>query len=110
MTPQKADYAQKVDKRTLDDVIDGADLFLGLSGPGVLTPEMVARMAKRPIVFALANPTPEIPPDEVRVGRARCDHGHRAAAIFPIRSITCCVFPSFFAVRWMWGPPRSMMR
>ena len=66
MTPQKAEYAQKSDKRTLADVIDGADLFLGLSGPGVLTPEMVARMAPRPIVFALANPAPEILPDVVR--------------------------------------------
>ena len=66
MTPQKADYAQKSDLRTLDDVIEGADLFLGLSGPGVLKPEMVAKMADNPIVFALANPTPEIMPDEAR--------------------------------------------
>ena len=66
MNPQKAAYAQKTDLRTLSDVIDGADLFLGLSGPGVLTTEMVARMAPRPIIFALANPTPEILPDEVR--------------------------------------------
>ncbi|MEY3005380.1 MAG: hypothetical protein RLZZ491_2556 [Pseudomonadota bacterium] len=66
MNPQKAAYAQDTDARTLADVIDGADLFLGLSGPGVLTPEMVARMAARPIVFALANPTPEILPDAVR--------------------------------------------
>ncbi len=66
MNPQKAAYAQKTDKRTLDDVIDGADLFLGLSGPGVLKPEMVARMAPRPIIFALANPMPEIMPDLVR--------------------------------------------
>ena len=66
MTPQKATYAQASDKRTLGEVIDGADLFLGLSGSGVLKPEMVARMAKRPIVFALANPTPEITPDEAR--------------------------------------------
>ncbi|HWL58039.1 MAG TPA: NADP-dependent malic enzyme [Paracoccus sp. (in: a-proteobacteria)] len=66
MTPQKAEYAQKSDLRTLDDVIGGADLFLGLSGPGVLTPEMVAKMAPRPIVFALANPTPEILPEDVR--------------------------------------------
>ena len=47
-------------------MIDGADLFLGLSGPGVLTGEMVRRMAARPIVFALANPAPEIMPDDVR--------------------------------------------
>ena len=66
MNPQKAAYAQVSDKRTLGEVIDGADLFLGLSGPGVLTQEMVARMAARPIVFALANPSPEILPDLVR--------------------------------------------
>ncbi len=66
MTPQKAEYAQGSAAATLDDVIEGADLFLGLSGPGVLTPEMVAKMARRPIVFALANPTPEILPDLAR--------------------------------------------
>ncbi|WP_095590531.1 NADP-dependent malic enzyme [Actibacterium ureilyticum] len=66
MNPQKAAYAQPSDLRTLDQVINGADLFLGLSGPNVLTPEMVGRMAKRPIVFALANPTPEILPDAAR--------------------------------------------
>jgi malate dehydrogenase (oxaloacetate-decarboxylating)(NADP+) len=66
MNPQKAAYAQASDLRSLGEVIEGADLFLGLSGPGVLTPDMVARMADRPIVFALANPTPEILPDEVR--------------------------------------------
>ncbi|MBT8474209.1 MAG: NADP-dependent malic enzyme, partial [Alphaproteobacteria bacterium] len=66
MTPQKESYAQPGGPRTLDEVIEGADLFLGLSGPGVLKPSMVAKMAERPIVFALANPTPEIMPDEVR--------------------------------------------
>ncbi|WP_435169455.1 NADP-dependent malic enzyme [Falsirhodobacter sp. 1013] len=66
MTPQKAEYAQKTDKRTLADVIDGADLFLGLSGPGVLKGEMVAKMAPKPIIFALANPTPEILPEVAR--------------------------------------------
>ncbi|MGR3464934.1 NADP-dependent malic enzyme [Limimaricola sp.] len=66
MTPQKAAYAQPGGPRSLSDVIDGADLFLGLSGPGVLKPEMVGRMAERPIIFALANPTPEIMPDLAR--------------------------------------------
>ena len=65
-TAEKATFAQATDLRTLDQAIDGADLFLGLSGPGVLTPEMVAKMAPRPIVFALANPAPEILPDAVR--------------------------------------------
>ncbi|KPP83360.1 MAG: malate dehydrogenase (oxaloacetate-decarboxylating)(NADP+) [Rhodobacteraceae bacterium HLUCCO07] len=66
MNPQKAAYAQASDLRTLEEVIGGADLFLGLSGPGVLTPEQVAKMAPRPIIFALANPTPEILPDAVK--------------------------------------------
>jgi len=66
MTAQKAAYAQGTTPATLDQVIEGADLFLGLSGPGVLKPEMVAKMASKPIVFALANPTPEIMPDAVR--------------------------------------------
>ncbi|AFV00546.1 NADP-dependent malic enzyme [Simiduia agarivorans] len=66
MTEQKAAYAQASDLRTLDQVIEGADLFLGLSGPGVLKPEMVKKMAAKPVIFALANPTPEIMPDQVR--------------------------------------------
>ena len=66
MTPQKAAFAQPGGPRSLDEVIQGADLFLGLSGPNVLKPDMVAKMAKRPIIFALANPTPEIMPDEAR--------------------------------------------
>jgi malate dehydrogenase (oxaloacetate-decarboxylating)(NADP+) len=66
MTPQKAAYAQATGKRTLGEVIDGADLFLGLSGANILKQEMVARMAERPIIFALANPKPEIMPDLVR--------------------------------------------
>lgn len=66
MNPQKAAYAQNSDLRTLGDVIDGADMFLGLSGPNVLKPEMVAKMTDKPIIFALANPNPEIAPDAAR--------------------------------------------
>ena len=66
MNPIKSEYAQKTDLRTLADVIPDADLFLGLSGPGVLSPEMVQKMTPQPIIFALANPTPEIMPDLAR--------------------------------------------
>ena len=66
MTEQKAAFAQGSTPKTLAEVIVDADLFLGLSGPGVLTPEMVQSMNRQPIVFALANPTPEILPDAVR--------------------------------------------
>ncbi|WP_299901645.1 NADP-dependent malic enzyme [uncultured Ruegeria sp.] len=66
MNPHKSQFAQKTDLRTLDDVIRDADLFLGLSGPNVLKPEMVKKMANRPIIFALANPTPEILPQAAR--------------------------------------------
>src|SRR5207302_6526008 len=62
----KAQYAQKTEKRTLADAIVGADIFLGLSGPNMVTRDMVAAMADKPLVMALANPTPEIMPDEVR--------------------------------------------
>ena len=70
MDPWKAVYAQKTDKRTLAEVIPAADIFLGLSAPNVLKPEMVKQMADKPLVMALANPTPEIMPDEARKARA----------------------------------------
>ena len=66
MSEQKAEYAQGTTAAVLADVITGADLFLGLSGPGVLTQDMVVKMAPRPIIFALANPMPEILPDAAR--------------------------------------------
>jgi len=66
MDDDKARFAQETAARTLGDVIAGADVFLGLSAGGVLKPEMVARMAARPLVLALANPTPEILPEEVK--------------------------------------------
>lgn len=60
----KRRYAQETQAKTLADVIVGADMFLGLSTAGILTPDMVKGMAKNPIIFALANPTPEIMPNE----------------------------------------------
>jgi malate dehydrogenase (oxaloacetate-decarboxylating)(NADP+) len=66
MDAEKARYAQRTSGRTLSDVIGDADIFLGVSAGRVLSPQQVARMAPRPLVFALANPTPEILPEEVR--------------------------------------------
>jgi malate dehydrogenase (oxaloacetate-decarboxylating)(NADP+) len=65
----KSVFAQKTDLRNLGDVIVGADVFLGLSAGGVLKPEMVASMAEKPLILALANPNPEIQPDEARAVR-----------------------------------------
>jgi malate dehydrogenase (oxaloacetate-decarboxylating)(NADP+) len=69
MDVDKAFFAQKTEARTLGQIIEGADVFLGLSAGGVLKPEMVKKMAPRPLVFALANPTPEILPEEVKAVR-----------------------------------------
>jgi malate dehydrogenase (oxaloacetate-decarboxylating)(NADP+) len=65
MDADKAQYIQKTDARTLNEVIADADVFLGLSAGGVLKPTMVAKMAANPLILALANPTPEILPEEV---------------------------------------------
>ena len=77
----KKAFAVETDAKTLDDVIEDADMFLGLSVAGVLSKEMVAKMAPEPIIFALANPTPEILPSEVKevrddaiVGTGRSDY------------------------------------
>jgi malate dehydrogenase (oxaloacetate-decarboxylating)(NADP+) len=70
MNPQKAEFATQTSRRTLADAMDGADVFVGLSQAGVVTREMVGRMAPKPIVFAMANPDPEIDPAEVEAVRA----------------------------------------
>ena len=72
MDPQKAQYAQVTEARTLAEIITGADVFFGLSAAGALKPEMVARMAERPIILAMANPTPEILPEVAKAVRPDC--------------------------------------
>jgi malate dehydrogenase (oxaloacetate-decarboxylating)(NADP+) len=72
MEPNKARYAQATKARTLAEIIDGADVFLGCSTKGVLTPDMVKRMATRPLILALANPDPEILPEDARAARPDC--------------------------------------
>lgn len=66
MDPYKAAFAQKTKDRTLNDVIDDADVFLGLSAPKLLTQDMVKRMDAKPVIMALANPEPEISPEDAR--------------------------------------------
>ncbi len=95
MDPDKIVYAQKTAARTLREVIEGADVFLGLSAGGVLKGDMVKKMAAKPIIFALANPTPEITPEEVKavrsdaiIGTGRSDYPNQ------INNILC--FPYIF--------------
>jgi malate dehydrogenase (oxaloacetate-decarboxylating)(NADP+) len=72
MDEEKARYAQPTDARTLGEIIGGADVFLGLSAGGVLKPEMVKEMGPRPLILALANPVPEIMPEEAKAARPDC--------------------------------------
>jgi malate dehydrogenase (oxaloacetate-decarboxylating)(NADP+) len=69
MDPIKARYARPTSARTLGDIVEGVDVFLGLSAGGVLKPDMVKRMARDPLILALANPTPEIAPEEAKAVR-----------------------------------------
>ncbi|MFL5528860.1 MAG: phosphate acyltransferase, partial [Gemmatimonadaceae bacterium] len=70
LDPYKAKFANKTKARTIADALNGADVFVGLSVAGAINGEMVAKMAKKPIIFALANPEPEILPDQVRAVRS----------------------------------------
>jgi len=63
LNPYKKDFALKTEKRSLLEALQGADVFIGVSGPGLMTPDMLSVMAPKPIVFALSNPVPEIMPD-----------------------------------------------
>jgi malate dehydrogenase (oxaloacetate-decarboxylating)(NADP+) len=109
MDPIKDRYAKKTDLRTLSEVIEGADVFLGLSAGGVVKPAMVAKMAKNPLIMALANPTPEITPEEVKSVRddAIIATGARTTRT---RSTTFCASPSYSAAHWMRGRRPSPSR
>src|SRR5687767_6471280 len=72
MDPEKERFAVDTKARALDEVIAGADIFLGLSAGGVLKPAMVKKMAARPLILALANPHPEISPEDAKAGRPDC--------------------------------------
>jgi malate dehydrogenase (oxaloacetate-decarboxylating)(NADP+) len=92
LDPDKARYARPTDKRTLAEIVDGADIFLGLSAGGILKPDMVATMADKPVILALANPNPEISPADARavrpdviIGTGRSDYPNQVnnALCFP---------------------------
>ncbi len=111
MVETKAAYAVEDDgKRTLADVVAGADIFLGCSGPKVLTPEMVKEMARQPLILALANPEPEILPD----WRKRCVRTPLSAPgvlTIPTRVNNVLCFPFIFrGARWMWARRRLTRR
>ena len=72
MNQWKSAHAVKTDARTLEDALAGADVFLGLSVAGAVTPQMVKNMADKPIIFAMANPDPEISPDDAKAVRPDC--------------------------------------
>src|SRR3984885_771901 len=95
MDPEKERFAQPTQARKLAEVIGGADVFLGLSAGGVLTQDMVKRMAAKPLILALANPTPEILPEEVRAVR---DDAVIATgrSDYPNQVNNVLVFPFFF--------------
>ena len=109
MNAYKLRYAADTDARTLADAIRGADVFLGLSGPGVLTPPMVASMADDPLIFALANPTPEIMP-EVALAVRKDAIMATGRGDYPNMVNNVLGFPFIFRARSTYTPPRSTRR
>jgi len=116
MDADKIEFSQKTEARTLREVMVGADVFLGLSAGGVLKPDMVQSMAPRPLIFALANPTPEILPDKSRPC-VMTPSWLRGAATTPIRSTMFCAFPISLGAHstpvhrpslWRWRSPPCM--
>lgn len=106
---RKASFAAETELTDLAGAIVGADIFLGLSVAGALKPEMVETMAENPLIFALANPTPEILPDEALAVRPDAILA-TGRSITLTRSIMCSVSPICSGVRWMRVPLKSTKR
>ena len=106
MNQWKSAHAIDTPKRTLDEAMEGADIFFGLSAKGALTPDMVKSMAPKPIIFAMANPDPEITPEDAR-RRATTRSSPPAAPTIPTRSTTSSASPTSSAARSTCGPRRS---
>jgi malate dehydrogenase (oxaloacetate-decarboxylating)(NADP+) len=95
LTPHKQRFANNTDKRTLEDVLDGADVFVGVSGPNLLSPESLKLMAPNPVIFACSNPDPEIKPelahatrDDIIIATGRSDYPNQ------VNNVLC--FPFIF--------------
>jgi malate dehydrogenase (oxaloacetate-decarboxylating)(NADP+) len=95
LTPHKKRFANNTDKRTLDDVLEGADVFVGVSGPNLLSPESLKLMAPNPVIFACSNPDPEIKPelahetrDDIIIATGRSDYPNQ------VNNVLC--FPFIF--------------
>jgi malate dehydrogenase (oxaloacetate-decarboxylating)(NADP+) len=95
LTPHKRSFANNTDKRTLDDVLDGADVFVGVSGPNLLPAESLKLMAPNPVIFACSNPDPEIKPalahatrDDIIIATGRSDYPNQ------VNNVLC--FPFIF--------------
>jgi len=95
LDPSKARYAQATEARTLGDAMPGADVFLGLSAKGVLKPEMVKTMAKDPLILAMANPDPEILPEDAKAVRPDCIIG-TGRSDYPNQVNNVLCFPFMF--------------
>ena len=109
MNQWKSAHAVETPPRTLADAMEGADIFFGLSAKGALTPEMVKSMAPDPIIFAMANPDPEITPEEAQQC-ATTSSWRPAARTIRTRSTTCSASPTSSAARSTCARRRSTWR
>lgn len=112
LNPIKEEMAEitnaNMENGTLAEVIQGADVFIGVSAPGTLTGDMVRTMAENPIIFACANPTPEIFPDEAKAAGAAVVSIGRSDYPDQVNNVPC--FSGCSVALWMCGPPASTMR
>lgn len=109
MNQWKSAHAVKTDARTLEEAMKGADIFFGLSVKGAVTPEMLRSMGPNPIVFAMANPDPEITPEDALATRGDVIMA-TGRSDYPNQANNVLGFPISSAARWMCAPAPSTTR
>ena len=107
--PYKGRFVRDTPLRTLEEALDGADAFVGVSVAGVLKKEMIMKMRENPIIFALANPDPEIHPDDARAARPDAIIA-TGRSDFPNQVNNVLGFPFIFRGLWMFKRPASTTR